>query len=145
MKTKLLAEGAQKTYAVVFDAGDEVIAGLTQFAKEAGLDGAHFTALGAFERATLGYFDLDTQAYVHIPVAEQVEVLSLVGDVSLKGGKLQVHAHVVVGKHDGTAHGGHILEAYVRPTLEVVLSETPAHLKRRMVKEFGLALIDLDA
>ena len=145
MKTKLLAEGAQKTYAVVFDAGDEVIAGLTQFAKEAGLDGAHFTALGAFERATLGYFDLDTQAYVHIPVAEQVEVLSLVGDVSLKGGKLQVHAHVVVGKRDGTAHGGHILEAYVRPTLEVVLSETPAHLKRRMVKEFGLALIDLDA
>ncbi len=151
MKTKLLAEGAQKTYAIVFDAGDEVIAGLTQFAKEAGLDGAHFTALGAFERATLGYFDLDTQAYVHIPVAEQVEVLSLVGDVSLKGGaskkdgQLQIHAHVVVGKRDGTAHGGHILEAYVRPTLEVVLSETPAHLKRRMVKEFGLALIDLDA
>ena len=145
MKTKLLAEGAQKTYAVVFDAGDEVIKGLTQFAKEAGLDGAHFTALGAFERVTLGYFDLATQAYVHIPIAEQVEVLSLVGDVALKDGQPQIHAHVVVGKRDGTAHGGHILEAYVRPTLEVVLSETPAHLKRRMVQEFGLALIDLDA
>ena len=145
MKTKLLAEGAQKTYAVVFDAGDEMMQGLTQFAEEAGLDAAHFTALGAFERATLGYFDLDTQDYVHIPVDEQVEVLSLVGDIAVKDGQPQIHAHVVVGKRDGTAHGGHILEAYVRPTLEVTLSETPAHLKRRMVEEFGLALIDLDA
>ena len=145
MKTKLLAEGAQKTYAVVFDAGDEMMQGLTQFAEEAGLDAAHFTALGAFERATLGYFDLDTQDYVHIPVDEQVEVLSLVGDIAVKDGQPQIHAHVVVGKRDGTAHGGHILEAYVRPTLEVTLSETPAHLKRRMVEEFGLALIDLGA
>ena len=150
MKTKLLAEGTEKTYAVVFDAGDEVIQGLTQFAKDEGFDAAHFTALGAFARATLGYFDLETQDYVHIPVNEQVEVLSLVGDVSLKDGaskdgQPQIHAHVVVGKRDGTAHGGHILEAFVRPTLEVTLSETPAHLKRRMVKEFGLALIDLEA
>ena len=146
MKTKLLAEGAQKTYAVVFDAGDEVIQGLTQFAKDEGLDGAHFTALGAFARATLGYFDLETQNYVHIPVDEQVEVLSLIGDIaSNQDSQPQIHAHVVVGQRDGTAHGGHILEAYVRPTLEVTLSETPAHLKRRMVKEFGLALIDLEA
>ena len=146
MKTKLLAEGAQKTYAVVFDAGDEVIQGLTQFAKDEELDGAHFTALGAFARATLGYFDLETQTYVHIPVDEQVEVLSLIGDIaSNQDSQPQIHAHVVVGQRDGTAHGGHILEAYVRPTLEVTLSETPAHLKRRMVKEFGLALIDLEA
>ena len=101
MKTKLLAEGTQKIYAVVFDAGDEVIGGLESFAKEAGLDAAHFTALGAFERATLGYFDVNTQDYVRIPVDEQVEVLSLVGDVSLKGDKPQIHAHVVVGKRDG--------------------------------------------
>ena len=146
MKTKLLAEGAQKTYAVVFDAGDEVIQELTQFAKDEGLDAAHFTALGAFARATLGYFDLETQNYVHIPVDEQVEVLSLIGDIaSNQDSQPQIHAHVVVGQRDGTAHGGHILEAYVRPTLEVTLSETPAHLKRRMVKEFGLALIDLEA
>ena len=101
MKTKRLVEGAEKTYAVVFGAGDEVITGLTQFAEEAGLDGAHFTALGAFERATLGYFDLATQDYVHIPIAEQVEVLSLAGDIALKDGKPKVHAHVVVGKRDG--------------------------------------------
>ena len=145
MKTKLLTEGQEKTYAVIFDAGDEVMEGLRSFAKEKGLDAAHFTALGAFERATLGYFNLDTQDYDRIPIDEQVEVLSLVGDVSLKGGQPQIHAHVVVGKRDGTAHGGHILEAYVRPTLEVILSETPAHLKRRMVEKFGLALIDLDA
>lgn len=80
-----------------------------------------------------------------IPINEQVEVLSLVGDVALKGDEPKVHAHVVVGKRDGSAHGGHILEAHVWPTLEVMLVESPRHLHRRHDEESGLALIDLNA
>jgi uncharacterized protein len=76
---------------------------------------------------------------------EQVEVLSLVGDVALKDGAPQVHAHVVVGKSDGTAHGGHILQAHVWPTLEVVLTESPKHLRRKTDAETGLAVIDVGA
>jgi predicted DNA-binding protein with PD1-like motif len=77
-------------------------------------------------------------------VEEQVEVLSLVGDIALEGGQPRVHAHVVVGKRDGTAHGGHLLDARVRPTLEVILVQPPAHLRRRYDPDSRLALIDLD-
>jgi predicted DNA-binding protein with PD1-like motif len=77
-------------------------------------------------------------------VEEQVEVLSLTGDISLAPDATpQLHVHVVLGKHDGTAHGGHLLEAEVRPTLEVVVTETPANLRRRQDPESGLALIAL--
>jgi uncharacterized protein len=69
-------------------------------------------------------------------------VLSLVGDIALKDDGPQVHAHVVLGKADGTAHGGHVLEAHVWPTLEVVLTESPKHLHRKFDPETGLALID---
>jgi uncharacterized protein len=133
----------QNTFALIFDKGDEFMSGLTSFAKEKNLGGSHFTAIGAFRSVMLGYFDRHKKDYKKIPIEEQVEVLSLVGDIALKDGAPQVHAHVVVGKSDGTAHGGHILEARVWPTLEVVLTESPKHLRRQFDAESGLALIDL--
>jgi predicted DNA-binding protein with PD1-like motif len=143
MKAKLVDEAKQKTFALIFDKRDEFIDALTSFAKENELGGSHFTAIGAFRDVMLGYFDRETKKYKEIPIVEQVEVLSLVGDIALKDNIPQVHAHVVLGKADGTAHGGHILEAHVWPTLEVVLTESPRHLHRKIDAETGLALIDL--
>jgi predicted DNA-binding protein with PD1-like motif len=143
MRTKLLHEDqGEKTFAVIFDTGDEVAAGLLAFAKEQRLSASHFTAIGAFRDVTLGYFEWDKKDYKRIPVREQVEVLSLIGDVSLdEKGEPKVHAHVVLGRSDGTALGGHLLDAHVRPTLEVVVVETPKHLRRRYDPESKLALI----
>jgi hypothetical protein len=62
--------------------------------------------------------------------------------VTVENDKPKVHAHVVVGKADATAHGGHLIEGRVRPTLEVVITEAPRHLKRRLDPRSGLALID---
>jgi predicted DNA-binding protein with PD1-like motif len=144
MKAKLLMdERGQKTFAVVFDKGDEFLNELTSFAKKNDLVASHFTAIGAFRDVMLGYFDREKKQYQEIPIVEQVEVLSLVGDIALKDNTPQIHAHVVIGKADGTAHGGHILEAHVWPTLEVVLTESPKHLRRKIDPETGLALIEL--
>ncbi|MGB6678197.1 MAG: DUF296 domain-containing protein, partial [Terriglobales bacterium] len=74
---------------------------------------------------------------------EQVELLSLIGDIALKDGEPQVHAHVVVGRCDGTAHGGHLLEARVRPTCELILTESPSRLQKKFDPETGIALIQL--
>lgn len=146
MKEKLLhEESGQKTFAVVFDTGDEVATGLLAFAKEKGLAASHFTAIGAFSDVTFGFFDLGTKDYQKLQINEQVEVLSLIGDIALSKGEPKVHAHVVVGKADGTAHGGHLMEAHVRPTLEVFVVESPERLVRKIDDETGLPLIDLDA
>jgi predicted DNA-binding protein with PD1-like motif len=133
----------ERTFALIFDHGDEVIKGLTGFVREHSLTAGHFTAIGAFSDLTIGFFDWDQKDYVKSPIHEQVEVLSLVGDIALKDGQPMVHAHVVVGKSDGTAHGGHLIEGHVRPTLEVILLESPTFLQRTHDPESGLALIDL--
>jgi uncharacterized protein len=143
MKFQILEQGSQNTFAIIFEKGEECIAGLTSLGKEKGLRASHFTAIGAFRDVMLGYFDRDKKDYRKIAMQEQVEVLSLVGDIALKDGAPQVHAHVVVGKSDATAHGGHLLEAHVWPTLEVILTESPKHLHRKIDAETGLALIDL--
>ncbi len=137
-------EGGQKTFALVFDTGDEFMSELTSFAKDNDLSAANLTALGAFSDAALGYFDIEKKEYDKIPVEEQVEVLSLVGTIAPKeDGEPQVHAHVVLGRSDGTTRGGHLLEAHVRPTLEVVLVESPEHLQRITDEKTGLPLINL--
>jgi predicted DNA-binding protein with PD1-like motif len=145
MKTKLLASATEQTFAVVFDAGDEAVSGLLEVAQEHHLEASHLTAIGAFSDVTLGYFDVGAKRYIEIPVHEQVEVLSLVGDITQdeRGASAQVHAHVVVGLRDGTTRGGHLLQGTVNPTLEVIVVESPAHLRRRHDDATGLALIEL--
>jgi predicted DNA-binding protein with PD1-like motif len=143
VRSKLLRRDGGATYALIFETGDEVISGLTAFAQEHDLEASDFTALGAFSRALLGFFEVDRKEYRKIPIAEQVEVLSLVGNITRDAGAAKVHAHAVLGCADGATRGGHLLEGEVRPTLEVILTESPAALRRRFDEASGLALIRL--
>jgi predicted DNA-binding protein with PD1-like motif len=141
MKSKQIGGEEQKTHVLVFEKGEEVTAGLLEFAKERGITSGDLSGIGAFSDVTLGFFDRESTDYSRIPLNEQVEALALVGNVALKHGEPRIHAHVVVGRSDGSAWGGHLMEAHVWPTLEVVLIESPAHLMRELDEETGLALI----
>ena len=142
MQTKLLlSDRGERVFAVIFETGDDPVAGLTRFAAREKLAASGFTAIGAFSEALLGYFDWEKKDYERIPVQEQVEVLALVGDIALQDGEPKLHAHAVLGRRDGSACGGHLLAARVRPTLEVIVTESPAHLRRSFDPQSGLALI----
>lgn len=144
MKSRVINEDKQRTFAVVFDAGDEVIAGLNDFVRAHRVTAAAFTGIGALSDAVLGYFDWEKKEYKHIPVREQVEVVGLVGNVALgEDGKPSLHPHIVVSRSDASAMGGHLLEAHVRPILELVVTESPGHLQRRKDPQTGLALLRL--
>jgi len=137
------AQGRGATYAVVFDPGDEVMAGLLDFATRHDLGAAQFTAIGVFSDVTFGYLERATGVYKRMALDEQVEVLALVGNISRADGAPEVHAHVTVGRSDGTARGGHLLEAHVWPTLEVMVVAAPHQLRRAHDPETGQALIRL--
>jgi len=137
-------EDEPKTFVLIFATGDEIAGGLRQFAKSQGLRGSSFKAIGALSSARLGWLNWETKKYDPACVLdEQVELLSLIGDIALKDGEPQVHAHVVMGRANGTAHGGHLLEARVRPTCELILTESPIHLQKEYDPESGLALIQV--
>jgi predicted DNA-binding protein with PD1-like motif len=146
MQSRLLHEtGGQRTFAVILQTGDEVIACLTDFITRERITAAQVSAIGALSDAELQYFDWETKTYRKIPVTEQVEVASLLGDVAEADGKPALHLHIVIGRRDGSAMAGHLGAAHVRPTLEVIVTESPAHLRKRHDPESGLALIRTDA
>ena len=142
MKHQKIGADGEQTYALVFDPGDEVVAELLAFARKLRVTAAHFQGIGALSDVVLGYFDWEKKQYRPIPLREQVEVLSLQGDIALEGSEPRVHAHLVVGRADGTAYGGHLISAHVRPTLEVIFAQSPRYLRRRIDRETGLPLLD---
>ena len=144
MKYKVVEDADVVTYVVVCDPGDEAVAALTQFARAEDLEAASIAAVGAFEHAVVGWFDRAAKDYRRIAVDEQCEVLSLLGDVAEGQDGPILHMHTVLGLSDGTTRGGHLLEGKVFPTLEVVVTETPAQLRKVMRPDIGVALIDLD-
>ncbi len=141
MDYKQLKSEPDAVFAVVFDEGDEFTEGMLRFAEERNLTAAHFVAIGAFQQAKLGYFNLEKKDYEKQLIDEQVEVLSLTGNVADHQGKPKLHAHVVLGRRDMSTCGGHLLAGRVRPTLEVIVTESPAHLHRRHDPKTGLPLL----
>jgi len=130
---------------VVLDPGDEAIAALSEFSRHEGLSAAQLTASGAVESAAVGCSDRRRQQYRRIAVDEQCEVLSLAGDVALGAAAAELHVHAVLGLSDGSTRGGHLLDGRVWPTLEVIIRESPAELRKTYRPDVGLALIDLSA
>lgn len=143
MKTKQVSGPGAATYVAVLGEGEEAITQLSSFAVQRSLSAGQVTGVGAFERATVGWFDRAAKDYRRIEIAEQCEVLSLLGDIAMASGKPQLHVHAVLGLADGSTRGGHLLEGHVWPTLEVIIQEAPAGLRKIYRPEIGLALIDL--
>ena len=147
MESQLVSgEAGGQIHVVILDSGEEAFAALTRFANEARITAASVSAIGAFERATVGWFDFTSKTYRKIEVNEQCEVLSAIGDVAVgDDGKASLHVHIVLGLSDGSTRGGHLLAGTVRPTLEIVLTEAPAKLRRKKRADLGIALIDIGA
>jgi predicted DNA-binding protein with PD1-like motif len=143
MKVQLLNSGEPaKQYAVIFYEGDEAFSGLLEFAQKYQITSAHFTAIGAVNGATLGWFDPQRKKYKKISINGQHEVIGMSGDIALYQGKPVVHTHMLVGASDGTTRGGHVLAANVSPTLEVMVTVDPATMQKRFDPNTDLTLID---
>jgi predicted DNA-binding protein with PD1-like motif len=144
MKSRLLHEAdGLRTFAVVMDKGDEVVEQLLRFAEEQQVSGAAVTAVGACREATLAFFDPDELAYHDIPVNEQAEIVSLLGDIAELDDQPALHVHTVLALRNGSTVGGHLRRALVWPTLEVMVTETPVQLRKFVDHSTGLALLGL--
>ncbi len=130
-------------FLLVFDTGDEIVETLRRFATSSGIQSAHFQGIGGLHHATIAYWNWDTKQYEDIAVDEQVEVMSILGNITRAGDGFKVHAHVVLGRRDGSTIGGHLKQGFVRPTAEVVVTAIPTAISRERDPKTELELIKL--
>jgi uncharacterized protein len=143
VRSRLLRERPERTWLLVFHHGDAVVESLSLFARDQEVSGARLWGIGALEQVELGFYRHDRKDYDRFSLQEELELLALNGNISVTDKGPRVHAHVVVGRSDGTAHGGHLFEGRVGPTLELFVVESPVEIRREMNEEFGLPLIRL--
>lgn len=142
LKVKLLSTAGQtKTYLLIFTKGDEIVAGLTEFAKKNNIKSGHYTGLGDALSAKAGWFDYDKKKFKVIPIGVS-EVSSFIGDIAWYKGKPIAHTHFSSAIEDGSVKGGHLLELHCGPTMEIILVAEPAELYKKLDPEFNAAIID---
>src|SRR5437588_1127978 len=139
-KAALLSDGDVRTYLLVFRTGQEIMQGLLAFARKQALTAGHLTGIGAISDAVIGYFDPQQKVYVKIHEEGQAELLSLTGNLALYDGAPFFHIHVALGLRDSSTRGGHLFEAIVRPTVELVLTTFSSSVRRKIDPETGLPL-----
>ena len=139
--TQLYDDDGLRTFLLVMDKGDEAVAQITSFARAHQLNAASLTAIGACRSATLAYFDPDVGDYLNQRFDEQMEIAAFIGDIADDDGEPALHAHVVLGRKDFSTLAGHLKKLDVFPTMEVVVTESPAHLRKRLDRQTGLTLI----
>jgi len=130
-----------KNYILVLHTGDDALKAISEFAVRNRIEGASFTAIGAFQNATIAFWNWDTKEYEHIEVGEQVEVLALNGSIARAGDDPKLHAHVILGRRDASTVGGHLVRGTVRPTLEVFVTDLGMRLARARDVSTGLWLL----
>ena len=140
---KIRDASGEQEYVIIFHTDDDALSGLTDFVIQNKIHNGHFTAIGAVKNATLGWLDLGEKAYRSIPVTQQSEVLSFIGDVAVYKGKSTIHAHAVLSGPSGTSIGGHVWQLVVNPTLEVFLTVDAPVLTKEPDSASGLNLIDV--
>ena len=141
MRSQEIRHNDRRVLVVACDKGEEAVRAVTQAVREHRIAAAQVTGVGAFQRGELGYFDRRRRDYRRIPFDEQVEVLSLLGDVAERDGSPEPHLHAVLGCADGSTVGGHLLSGEVWPTLEVIVTEVGPALAKHVDPETGLALL----
>lgn len=154
MRHKLLeTEGGRRKFALILDAEEEAVASIRKFAVQQGLSGTSISGIGAFSRCAFGHFDPVTRVFTRNDVEVQAEVLSLLGNIAGPDSAAddddgdeptdgpRLHLHCVAGLRDATTRGGHLIEGWVRPTMELILEESPTHLQRGHDHASGLVLL----
>ena len=128
------------TYLVRLDRGEEILEQVETLARKEHIALATVQALGAVDRFTVGVYDTEKQAYQANEFAGAFEIVSLVGTIDQKDGQFYAHLHMSAGDSQGRVFGGHLSEARISATCEMVVRELPGRLDREKDPETGLNL-----
>ena len=130
-------------YQLRLESGEALNASLLDWLAGQDIGYAVMTGLGAVSGATVSYWNGETREYEQHELNEQMEVVSLIGNATMKEGRPFTHIHVTLGRRDLSVVGGHLNDLVVNPNLEIWLRAEDATVDRTLDERSGLFLMDL--
>jgi predicted DNA-binding protein with PD1-like motif len=126
--------------AIRLDQGDEIAGSLMSLCLKEGIVSATFSGIGACRKAEIAHYDTSEKRYHNRKLEGMLEIVSLMGNVTVSEGKPLVHAHIALGLEDFSVAGGHLVSAEIRPTCEIRMRICGIGVKRMQDAESGLRL-----
>ena len=132
----------QKVHMIRLEKGEELLTSLVSYVKENNISAGFLTGIGALEKGTFGYFNIEKKKYLNTKFGE-VELLGCTGNIAVNKETKEpiAHVHIILGKEDGKSIGGHLVEAIVSVTVEIYLVETLPTIYREKEEDTGLFLL----
>ncbi|MBN2619847.1 DNA-binding protein [candidate division WOR-3 bacterium] len=132
-----------KYYVARLEKGEEIIAALTTAAQKKSLRSAFFFGLGVAKDPVLGYFNAPKKTYIKKAFKGEYELTSFSGNISREKKEIVIHCHVTITDDQFNACGGHLFQATIPATMEILLMPFSPALKRRLNRAAGLHLLDI--
>jgi len=132
------------SWVIVLRKDEKIIEKLTEFIKTENIRSGYFNAIGAVSSVELAHYNLEKKSYSSKLINRPLEIVSLMGNFTVKGEEIIVHAHIVVGTNQMELYGGHLKEATVAATLEVIFNEFKEVINKEYDKDTGLNLMELE-
>lgn len=133
----------KNTYIIRLFKGEKIIEALTKFLTEQKITSAYLLGIGAVSEAELAHYDLEKKKYSSKKFNEQLEIINMTGNIALLEGKPMIHTHIALGDKGMKVLGGHLKEATVAATCEIILKTFEENLEREHDPEIGLNLLKL--
>ena len=133
----------ENKYIVSIDNHTEIADALLSFCSEMGIKSGSISGIGAIDSMTLRFFNHATKKYVDRQFNEQMEIASLLGNVSTLDGKTYLHLHIVAGRSDYSTLGGHLLSARLSGAGEFFVEDFGVDAERAYSEEIGLNIYKL--
>ena len=130
-------------WVIVLEKGERIIEKLGEFVETNGVKSGHLHAIGAVSEVELAHFSLEKKKYTTRKLSQALEIVSLMGNVTLKGNEKIIHLHIVVGTNEMTLSGGHLIEATVGVTCEIIFHELKEAIYKEQDENTGLNLIKI--
>lgn len=128
-------------YIVRLDKGEEIVSSITELVRNEKISLASVSGIGAVNKVTIGLFEVESKEYNKKELQGDFEILYLSGNISQMDGQEYLHFHITIGDKNFNAYGGHLNEAFVSATAEIIIDLIDGNIDREFNDDVGLNLL----
>lgn len=130
-------------WVIVLKKGEKLIEKLKEFLEKENIKSGYLSGIGAVSSVELAHYNLQEKRYTTKKFDEPLEIVSLLGNVAMKEEEKIIHCHIAVGTNKMNLYGGHLIEASVAATCEIVFNEFEVPVNKKKDPNTGLNLITI--
>lgn len=134
---------AGNIYFLRLERGEKVIETLKDFCTKNKIRCGYFFGIGALGKAELAHYIVENKKYTSKIFKQPLEIVNMAGNITRMNNEVYLHCHITLSDEEMKAVAGHLKEATIAATCEIILVKLNASISRKFNDFIGLNLLDI--